>query len=211
MRITLLLLIAALAGCAGTGPTAATKEAETIKVAMRTASVRADECVDGILQSAPYREVSKHFTIADPTPEILADTGKPTRADVTALLAVHKLLTHCRTQDLVNLNAAHSGFVAVTAKTYAESDIDFGKLVRGEISWGRYGELTLERRQRHLARRDQAVRAIGADLRSQHASEVQERQNATRALAAWTDAQRVSLPTFTQCMYVLAGITCTTF
>lgn len=211
MRIILLLLIAALAGCAGTGTTAATKEAETIKAAMRTANMRGEACVDGILQSTPYRELSRHFTLDTPTPEILADTGKPTKADVAALLALHKMLTDCRTQDLVNLNAVHSGFVAVNAKTYAESDIDFGKLVRGEISWGRYGELTLERRQRHLARWDQAVRTIGADLRSQHASEVQERQNARRALAAWTDAQRVSLPTFTQCMYVVAGITCTTF
>lgn len=215
MRAPLILVLGlVLSACAGTGPTQAQKEGQGITEALSASRRQGEECADRIEQSASYQRVSRHFMLGRPTPAILADTSKPTEADVSALMEVHKSLTDCRTQELVNLNKAHSGFVAVTAKTFADADIDFGRLVRREISWGQYGQLTLERSQRHADRWRTVNQAIGSDLRSQHASEVQERLNANRAMAAWASAQRTALPTlptYTQCMYVVAGITCTTF
>lgn len=200
-----------LGGCVTRGPTAAEKQSGDITYSLDEAFRKLRACSDEVDRSPEYQRVSAKFTFGNPPMTMLTDKSKPTEAEAQALMALHKMNAACRAEHLQALDMTHSAFVSVAVTSFAEADRDYAKLVKREISWGGYAELTVARRERLRARWKEAVNEISANLKDAHAKEIAGRQKAARALAAWTDAQRASLPVFTQCAYVTGGLTCTSF
>jgi hypothetical protein len=206
--VALALLVAA---CASERPTKAEGQASSITKALDSAHSQTAECVTGIERSPDYARLSDRFAFGPPSMSMLADKRKPVETDIPPLLAIHRQLEVCRGQFLQGVGRAHPGFVTGVAATYAEADIDFAKLVRRDISWGEYAELSLRRATRYDARWQEAVQKVGAGVKAAHASEIEERNAASRALSAWAQAQRASLPVYTSCVYTGPVLSCSSY
>lgn len=208
-RIVVIALL--LAGCAEQGLTKAESEARDIGLAIDRARKQTSQCADGIERSPAYEKLSDRITVGKPPMTMLADKRKPTATDVPLLLEIHSQLAACRAQSIQLWALVHPTFVSGVATTYTEADIDFAKLVRRDISWGDYAQLSLERFGRFQSRYDAAAQRIKAGLDKSHDREMQERQAATRALGAWAQAQRAAFPIYTNCVYAGPILSCTSY
>ncbi|MBU6407977.1 MAG: hypothetical protein KGS44_12745 [Alphaproteobacteria bacterium] len=213
MRLAIAALALLVTGCAApNGPTNAQREARDINLAVDQSRRQSAECADNIERSPDYRALTGRFVLGRPPMDVLANRNRPTGDDVPLLLAVHKSLAACRADVLQRVSTIHPAFVTAAAETYTEADMDFARLVRREISYGQYAELSLARINRFDSRNRAAAEKIEASLGRAQAQEREDRQRATRVLQEWTNVQRTSLPTFTTCSFTTGNIvTCSSY
>jgi hypothetical protein len=113
--------------------------------------------------------------------EMIADTTRPSESDVPHLLAVRKLMTHCREQALQLYGQPHLVFVPVLTKDFTDADLDYGKLVRREMSWGQYADATMNRTERLFAGLRDANDQVQVNLQHAREYELEQRRNARGA------------------------------
>jgi hypothetical protein len=155
-----------------------------------------------------------------PSMALLANRDRPNPEEVAALLEFHHDgLSPWRTLLLQDLAKVHPALVAAMAETATESDREYARLVRGEISWGEAAAGSTQRSAELKVKLMRIGREIDTRLTVAHAYELQQRQAAMvaagQALQQW-GAQQQSIygpnrPHAVNCQYVGTMLNCNSF
>jgi hypothetical protein len=111
-----------------------------------------------------------------PSAALLADRTRPTESQATLLVELHtNFITPCRTLVIEKLGTINPAFAEVTARSFADADVEYAKLVRREESWGDYAQAWVRRREAFAQAFSEAGDQINRDLVRSHVLERQQR------------------------------------
>lgn len=215
------ILLLVVAGCATQAQRDETRMSEAIKLSrdeVRACLVRAEG-------SPEYQALHGKLppSQSDISMERLVDATKPTPEDSQALLAFHSAyIGPCHKLAIESLGRAHPAFATVLARSYAEGDANYARLVQRQETWGEYAQHSKTLRAETRAALQATGRQIDQQLANAHAYEVQQRQAALSALSQWAYQQQVlaqqqqminamNRPVMTNCQYVGPTLNCTSF
>ncbi len=209
-----LVLLAALlvSGCA----TQAQIQAQTMAENAQSAGAAGEACVRNVQASPAFAPLLQRFPSkpSDTTIEQLANTNKATEGEIKAIFLVHPEFQKCRQALMSQAALTHPGIPPILAAAYAKRDADLVELVQKKITWGEWtvrlktsdAELGVE-----LAAENQR---INAGLQQSHEAELQRRQAAANALAAYARQQQIidnmNRPITTNCSALGNTVNCTT-
>ncbi|HZQ01370.1 MAG TPA: hypothetical protein VFB13_17630 [Reyranella sp.] len=142
--------------------------------------------------------------------------SKPTPTESAVLLKLYdNYVLPCRKIALDGAARVNSAFSVVLACTYAESDVEYARLVRREESWGEFAQGSVRRRADLRQALQAAQSHINRDLGQSHAYEMQQRQAAAKALSDMAYQQQViaamNRPITTNCTRIGYAINCSSY
>ena len=174
--------------------------------------------------SEPYQVVKAHGLDSDqPSLAALNDQSKVTPEEVRSIYDLHQnFIIPCRTIYLEMAAQISPTHVAAFANWFAQSDATYSALTQGKITWGQ----AVQQFQAHLRESKVAISQADTQVRQalgqSHNAEVARRQQAAAALSNYAYQQQVLVqnqqmiiaayrPRTTNCQYVGAYLTCTTY
>lgn len=163
--------------------------------------------------SAPhFNNILANFQ--NPDLRLLTIKATPTDAEVESLIAHYTDEQECRRLTLEGLASIHPALVTWQSGCYARSDAALVRLVRQEVTYGDHNAAALDRFQRCRSELFETAQAIDAQTANAHAYEMQQRQNAARALQQWSYQQSIvqslNRPRMTNCTYNGPFLNCVT-
>jgi hypothetical protein len=224
MRTKAVITIAAAllaAGCA----TGAQQEVTKIRTEFQSARAANEQCAARLAQTAAYQKVKDNLPpirADDPVPlSVLTNARKATDDEIAALYALHVEVGRCRSVALEGASRVHQGLVVLLADTFSEGDANYVRLVRRELTYGQFAELSQQRLQRYRQRFTALAAEVDRSLAQTHAQEMQQRQAAANALMTWAMLQQqlnqqqqlinaITRPQTTTCHYVGRHLNCVT-
>ncbi len=153
-----------------------------------------------------------------PSMALLANRDRPNPEEVAALLDFHRDgISPARAAMLQDLAKVHPALVAAAAETAADSDREYARLVRREISWGDAAAGTVRRTAELREKMMRVGQQIDTQLTVAHVYELQQRQAAMAAAGAalreWGAQQQLihgqNRPPTVDCRYIGPILNCT--
>jgi hypothetical protein len=170
-----LSLAATLAACS----TEAERELARMNSATTVALNEMAACAARAEASDAFRQLKARLPPVDgslPSATLLADRSRPTTPEAALLVELHTTYTApCRKLTVERLAAINPAFAEVAAKSFAESDAAFARLVRREESWGDYAAGSIARRQAFALAFAEAGERVNRGLVQSHVDELQQR------------------------------------
>jgi hypothetical protein len=127
--------------------------------------------------SGAFRQLRAKLPPVDgtyPSAALLADRSRPTPPEAALLVELHDGYTApCRKLTVERLAAINPAFAEVAARSFAEADAAYDKLVRREQSWGDYAAGSIARRQAFALAFAEAGERINRGLVQSHVNELQ--------------------------------------
>jgi hypothetical protein len=221
-HLTAIALALTLAACA----TQAQQQAQNIVTSTTNAANNSNTCVREVFTSADFEPLRADLPF-DPTQatlQQLTNGRKATQQQIDAIFVVHPRYQVCRKTALEQFAFATPTIVPVMTNTFAEGDNHLIKLVQKKSTWGEYVQSMKETAVRGEAQMTVEFQRIAAGLEQSHAAELQRRQNAANALAAYAQRQQMidamnrpvqvnvqTQPSTTNCRKVGNAVNCTTW
>src|SRR5579863_3542393 len=181
------LILTTLCGC----PTVAQRQFQAMKSGNQAAVAELDACAAAVYNSPENTPLRSHLPlkIGDLTLEQLSDNSMITPDEWKTVLAVHPQTQQCRRAYLEALSKSEPTAVPILTTQYNQSDDDLLALSAHKLTWGQY----VTRARDRAAKTQTALQAEGErimeGLKRDHAVEMEQRQRAAEAVAAWAQTQ----------------------
>src|SRR5215472_6657989 len=205
MRSSLLrlsvLILTTLCGC----QTSAQREYQTMKAGNETAAAEMRACVSTVYSSPEYTPLRAHlpYNVADATLQQLADASMITPREWEAILAIHPKVQQCRNTLLAALAKSTPSIVPILTQVYNRSEDDLLALSAHKLTWGQYVVRARDRSAEAQAALQAEGQRVVDRLQRENAIEIEQRQRAAEALAAWAQTQELinaaNRPVITNC------------
>jgi hypothetical protein len=183
MRQHIVLLAAfALAGC---GQTAAQVESGRIRGIFASEGGQTKACTEGVNENPAYAPIALHLPYGHPdrpSLEQLTDSGVPSVPDVMLIKAHYAEMEHCRALFLHTLQQTVPAGVPIAEDMFYQGDKLILKLVRRQISWGTFNEISQQIVMSHKADLQGAASQVDAQLEASHQAEMAQRVAVTAAI-----------------------------
>jgi hypothetical protein len=164
-----------LAACS----TEAEREVARMNQATTVALAEMAACSARAEASDAFRQLKPKLPPVDgsfPSAALLADRSRPTEREAVLLVELHGgYIAPCRRLVVERLGTINPAFAEVAAKSFAEADAAYTKLVRREESWGDYAAASVARRQAFALAFSAAGERINRGLAAAHVTELQQR------------------------------------
>jgi hypothetical protein len=187
------LILAAIALSLGGCATAAQRQAFQINENTKAAQAHFIACNAAVYDEPETAPIRSHLplNLADASLQQLTDTAKPTPDEIQALYVRYPKLHACQADYLRELAPATPTLVPVLADSFRRFDQNMIDLVELKFSWGGY--LAQRKAEGVQTRRDvqETYREINAGLAQSNQAELDRRQSALNAMAAFAQTQQV--------------------
>ena len=180
--------VVALMGCA----TAAQKQFATIQANTTTAAQTVRACSSAAYYSADADLLRARlpFNANDATLQQLTSSDRASADEINTILTVHPKLQACRKAFLDQIDQTTPTLVPIFAKAYADSEDKLIDLIQQRLTWGEYvravKNITADAQAQFVAEGQR----ITARLEQSNQAELEARQRAFAALAAYTQTQQ---------------------
>lgn len=182
-----------------------------------------EKCDAGVRQLPAYQALREYLPGDDPPSlQMQANTSMATPGQVKDLFTVHSASASCRKIRLEAVNSINPALVAPVAEWFTRLDSAYVDVAERRLTWGQFAQQIEAARVQAKARFAAVAADIQRGLDQSHTAEVARRVQATHALQQWSAQQQtlvqqqkaigaVSTSQMTDCRYVGAQLSCTTF
>ena len=140
----------------------------------------------------------------------MSNTSVPSLADREQLKAYYKdYVKPCRDLDLQQASQMHPEVGALTLQNFAERDVIFGKLVRGEISWAQADEARKQLQATYAGKYASLGSRLNASLAASHAAEREQTRAGFQRFSDWAlQQQKLENDRITSMNRSMTSVTC---
>jgi hypothetical protein len=189
-KLAAILGVFVLTACATQAPRAALNLSDTVK----NANASALACAQAVYKSDGYAPLRNQLSliIDEASLEQLAYDRDASDEEAAAIFATQPQVQLCRNAALIRVASVAPTIAALLARHYADEDTLLVRVIRRNMTWGKY--LTSERAEynRNLSAINAEVQRIDAGMRQGNTAELERRQRAFNALAQYYQNQQLS-------------------
>lgn len=221
--LALIGLAAALV--AGACATTAEREATRIRASLQESQPALEACTSRLHSAPQYAVIGSKLVVWDGEPTLAQQTNatKATADEAQMLLELHEqYLAPCRRARLEAAGKGVSAWVPLIVDAYTKQDAVFAEVVKGKVTYGDANRQLMAIKAEGRTKFEAVNREVVGALEKSHNTELARRQAAAASMQQWIYQQQVLLqnqqminamnqPRVTNCQYVGAYLSCTTF
>jgi hypothetical protein len=185
----MVVLVLLLGGCA----TPAQMKFQAMKTGNQQALAQFKICGTEVYNSPEYAPLRTHipFSVSDVTLEQLSDQALANRTEVKAIYTTHPKLQECRKALLAELAQSEPSLVPIFIVSFNKNEDDLLQVVQRKMAWGDFVRQIRDRSAETQAALQAENRRVVSGLQQEHEAEMEQRQRAAEALAAWAQTQQL--------------------
>jgi hypothetical protein len=190
-----------LSACA----TQAQRQFQEMRTTNQEIAAQLKACSAAVYNSAEFVPLRPHIplSISDTTLEQLSDTTLASPDEIRAIFAVHPRLQECRKTALAALLQIEPSVVLILTTSFNKGEDTLLTLIQRKVTWGEYVRQVRDRTAETQAEVQAEGSRIVGELRQENQAELEQRQRAADAIAAWAQTQQLinaaNRPVITNC------------
>jgi hypothetical protein len=190
-----------IVGCA----TQAQRQFEAIKTSNQEHLADIKTCITNVYNSPDFAPLRSHipFNPLEVTLQQMSDTTFATPVEIQAIFAAYPQIQACRKALLEGFAQSEPSLVPILIASYNKGEDDLVAVTQQKMTWGDYVRKARDRATDSAAALTAEDRRVVSGLRQEHQAEIEQRQRAAEALAAWAQTQEMinaaNRPVITNC------------